>query len=341
MINSPRPSRWTRVVAALLLTAPVLLTKIAAAQPAATLQTTLQAFIDQVGGAVVQVMRDDTTQSSADLANARELAAQLRTLAADPALVEEIGRLARKVQRIINGLDRLLARAQATVDNPTRSTSRKLKVLKVVYARGLKASAILGKPVIAEVNARTAGFHRPGDEVTFRVVGADGAPCNETPTVTVENQYFSSAVDLSTVQSHPDGTITMQMGTDSGGARVTVTACGQSSTRLLFNYGPQSPKTMPTNLPTGGYALSFSASGEVSLPETPLGTLVNTQPGIFAKVLLAALRQAAAAYTPPECATGIRYSPFDGDSFTVTFSVTCTSGEATASQTLVFRIRRL
>src|SRR5262245_43549828 len=218
-------------------------------------------------------------------------------------------------------MDGAVRRAQATVDNPRIRERRKVQVLKKVYARGMKALAVLGSPVLAEVNARSAGFHKPGQQVTFRILGPDGGPCNETPIVTVENQYASSAVDLTTVVARPDGTVTMTMGAGAGGARVTATACGQTSSRLLFNYGPRTSgggRVIPTNLPAGVYALSFSASGYVSIPETSLGTIDNTDAQAFANALRDVIRQAAGAYDVPGCSSSTRYSRFDGDSFTIT-----------------------
>lgn len=335
--------RMGRRVAGLVVIA-VALARSAGAQNAPQVEAQLQGFLDQVGNAILQVLRDDGSAASAELTGARALLTQLGTLVRDPNVVAALGAQAKKVERGIAGLDRPLGKAEAAVDNPARSTTKKLKTLKTVYAKGLKVASTLGQPVLAEVNARSAGFHSPGDQVTFRVLAAEGSPCNETPTVTVENQYFSSAVDVSTVATHADGTITLIMGDGAGGARVTVTACGRSTTRLLYNYGPKAsrglPAGFPANIPRGTYVLSFSASGEVNIPETPLGAFPNVNLRLFAQALETAFDQAAAAYTPPGCSKAVRYSRFDGDAFTVTISVTCTSGEATASQTIVFTIRR-
>jgi hypothetical protein len=206
-------------------------------------------------------------------------------------------------------------------------------------------AALAGKPVLVETNSRSAGFHHPGDQVTFRVLGPDGGPCTEPPTLVVENQFGATAVDLNSVHQFPDGTIALTMGDEAGGARVTVTACGRSSTRLLFNYGPRAvkglPQGFPTHLPAGSYALSYSASGVVSVPETPLATLQNVDVRIFARTLVTAFQQVAAAYASPECSTVVHYSPFDGSAFTATFSVTCTVDGASASETLVFHVRRV
>src|SRR5262245_27877741 len=241
-------------------------------------------------------------------------------------------------------MDGAVRRAQATVDNPRIRERRKVQVLKKVYARGMKALAALGSPMLAEANARSAGFHKPGQGVTFRVLGPDGGLCNETPTVTVENQYASSAVDLTTVAANPNGTVTMTMGAGAGGARVTVTACGRTSSRLLFNYGPRTSgggRGIPGNLPEGLYALSVSASGYVSIPETSLGTLINTDAQAFADALRDVVRQAAAAYAAPGCSSSTRYSRFNGESFTIRFGVTCSNAAVTVSETLVFRVRKL
>ena len=308
------------------------------------LQSTVEGFLDQVGGAVMQVMRSDGNTASADMAAARVLLDQLRTLSVDPAARQALGPAARRLVQLVRRMDGAVRRAQVTVDNPRIRERRKIQVLKAVYARGMKALAVLGSPVLAEANARSAGFHKPGQEVTFRVLGPDGELCNETPTVAVENQFASTAVDLTTVVAHPDGTVTMTMGAGAGGARVTVTACGQTSSRLLFNYGPTTSgggHGIPGNLPEGLYELSVSASGYVSIPETSLGTFTNTDAQTFANTLRDAVRQAAAAYDVPGCSSSTRYSPFDGESFTITFRVTCSNVAVTVSEKLVFRVRKL
>jgi hypothetical protein len=311
---------------------------------APALQSTLEAFLDQIGGAVMQVMRDDRSAASADTAAGRVLLDQLRTLSVDPAARQALGGATRRLVRLVRKMDGALRRAQAMVENPRAGGRRRLRALKAVYARGMKALAALGGPVLAEANARSAGFHKPGQDVTFRVLGADGGPCNETPTVTVENQYGSSAVDLATVVAYPNGTITMTMGAGAGGARVMVTACGQASSRLLFNYGPKTSgggRGIPRNLPEGFYAISFSAHGYVNFPETSLGTFINTDAQAFANYLRDAVRQAANAYSAPGCSTSWRYSRFNGESFTITFRVSCSNVAVTISETLVFRVRKI
>jgi hypothetical protein len=308
------------------------------------LASTVEAFLDQVGGAVMQVMRSDDGTASADMAAARVVLDQLRTLSVDPGARAALGPAARRLVRLVHTTDGALRRAEAAVGNPRVRARRKIQVLKAVYARGMRALAAVGRPVLAEASARTAGFHKPGQDVTFRVLGPDGGLCNEMPTVTVENQYASSAVDLATVVAHPNGTVTMTMGAGAGGARVTVTACGQTSSRLVFNYGPRTSgggHGIPRDLPEGLYALSVAASGYVTIPETPLGTLANTDAQSFATALRDAFRQAVAGYDAPGCATSTRYSRFDGESFSIRFRVTCSTVAVTLSETLIFRVRKL
>lgn len=311
---------------------------------APALQSTIEGFLDQVGGVVMQVMRSDASTASADMAAARVLFDQLHTLAVDPAARQALGPVAQRLVRLVRKMDGPVRRAQAAVDNPRVRERRKIRALKAAYARGMKALTALGSPVLAEVNARSAGFHKPGREVTFRILGPDGGPCDETPTVTVENQYASSAVDLNTVVPHPNGIVTMTTGAGAGGARVTVTACGQTSSRLLFNYGPRTSgrgRGVLENLPEGLYELTVSASGYVDIPETSLGTFANTDAQAFASTLLDVIRQAGAAYDVPGCSSSTRYSRFDGEAFRITFRVSCSNGAVTVSEKLVFRVRKL
>ena len=335
----------TRAALAALVAAVLFPAGSARAQVGSTLRADLDALVERVGMASAAALSQDTAAASASLADARGLLPQLVTLARDPAAVQELGPLARRLAGRLGALQRVLERAQAALDSPVTRASRRMRVLRVAYSGSMRVAALAGKPILVETNSRTAGFHHPGDQVTFRVLGPDGAPCTEPPTLVVENQFGATAVDVSSVHQLADGTIALTMGDEAGGARVTVTACGRSSTRLLFNYGPKAvnglPAGFPANLPMGTYALSYAASGVVSIPETPLATLPNLGVHAFARVVVTTFQQVAAAYASPECSIVVRYSPFDGSSFTATFSVTCTVDGASASETIIFRVRRI
>jgi hypothetical protein len=321
-----------------LLAVALLMARSAGAQVPAV-ETPLQGFLDALGNAVAQVL--GYNDAAAELSAAGTILAQLETVVQDPDARASLGKDAKRLERAIAGLGRAFGRAQVTVDNPNRSTTKKLKALKTVYAKSLKLASRLAPPVIAEVAARSAGFHRPGDEVIFRVLAADGSACNEVPTVAVENQFASTAVDLGTVSANADATITLTMGEGAGGARITVTACGRSTTRLLFNYGPRAGRGIPRNLPTGTYELSYSARGYIDIPETSLGVFPMVDAAAFAQQLRSVFDGVAGSYDVPGCSQSVRYSRFDGRQFTVTFSATCSAGGVTATQRIRFTIRRV
>lgn len=342
-LRSPRrPCLAPAALAALLLL--VVPPARAGAQDLSALQGLGETLLQRVGDAVVAVSRGDNAGAAAALAEAQGIAGQMTAMARDGATAAELGRRAAAVARAMAALGTRLGRAGEIAADPAGNPKRQLKVLRAAYARTLQAGSRLGRPVIEEVNARSAGFHRPGERVTFRIYAADGSPCTEPPVVTVQNQFSSEAVDLGLVAA-ANGEVSLTMGSGKGGARVTVTACGRSSTRLLYNYGARVPAGLPegfpAGLPHGTYALSFWATGVVNIPETPLGTFQNTDIRAFAKQLLAAFQQAVAAVSVPGCTSGVGYSPFDGTSFTVTIPVTCTSNGVTASITVSFRVRRL
>jgi len=326
------------------LLAVALLVGTAGAQGNAALQAQIQTLIGQVGVAAAAALAQNDQAAAANLADARALLTQIIALADDPATVQDVGALARRLARKLAALQRLLGRTQTAVDNPAVHTNKRIRALKVAYARVTGVATLAGKPILVETNSRSAGFHRPGDVVTFRVLGPDGGPCTEAPQVVVENQFGATAVDLASVHQEADGTLALTMGDQAGGAKVTVTACGQSSTRLLFNDGPKSvpglPTGFPAGLPQGSYVISFSASGAATIPETPLATIPNLGARAFAQALVKAFQGVAAAYASPDCSIAVHYSPFDGESFTATYSVTCTVDQATATETVVFRVRR-
>jgi hypothetical protein len=133
----------------------------------------------------------------------------------------------------------------------------------------------------------------------------------------------------------------LTMGSTAGGARVTVMACGRSTTRLLFNYGPKVGHWFPSNLPPGTYEPSYSASGEVNVPRTILGTFPVDDVGQFAQELEALFDQFATAYKVPGCTEAVHHSRFDGSKFSVTLSISCAAGPVSASETIRFTVRKV
>ena len=140
------PTTHSRRAAALVALAVTVLCARPAHAQAPAVQSTVEAFLDQVGGAVMQVMRSDESAASADVAAARLLLDELRTLSVDPA----VGPAARRFARLVRAMDGAAGRAQATVDDPRIRERRKVRVLKKLYGRGMKALAVLGRVTLAE-----------------------------------------------------------------------------------------------------------------------------------------------------------------------------------------------
>src|SRR5262249_24093891 len=99
---------------------------------------------------------------------------------------------------------------------------------------------------------------------------------------------------------------------------------------------------VPTNLPPGNYTVTVCASGYVSQPCQGAGTIRFEGVSQFQAALNNVINQWLAATAGiPDCTRGATtYSPFDGSSFTVTFSVTCSSGGVSVSETVTITVSR-
>ena len=93
---------------------------------------------------------------------------------------------------------------------------------------------------------------------------------------------------------------------------------------------------VPTDLPPGNYTVSMCVSGYVSLPCQVVGSIPFHGVALFQTALNTVINQWLAATAGlPDCTRGATtYSPYDGSSFTVTFSVTCSSPSGSVSETV-------
>lgn len=295
--------------------------------------------------AAQQHLDGDVASAVGTLDGALAILQSVQTGLEDPALADELGKKVKAAQRKAKVTQKKVAKAQVIIQDGRKKARLKLNKLRAAAKSAFKAASKLGRPLVAELNPRSAGFHKPGKVVQFQLYAVG---CNEDPVLEVANAGLSSAIDLNSVGYDPNtGIISLMMGEEQGGGRVTVTACGQSSTVLLYNYGRNNttqglPKGFPANLPNGTYAISYFASGVISIPETSLGTVEHQDAKAFAEEIVATTRQVVNAVSSIQgCGASVGYSPFNGTSFRATWSITCSVGEVSVSATVVFKIRKL
>lgn len=231
------------------------------------------------------------------------------------------------------------------VIGPVTYSKRKavIQAISATELEVLSGGLPLGKPLISNKNSGSSGFYNPGAEAAFQI---DSAGCDEAPTITVENgSPFGSPIDTSSVFYDTDtGVLKFKMGTDAGGGRVSVSACGQTNTLLVYNYGKTPvagvPLAFPQSLPTGKYLMTYSASGDAPIATTSLGYFYLTNLRSFYNTITRAFSYAVNQVSQPGCSQSVGYSPYTDDAFSVTYSVTCTSGNATASEALTFTLTK-
>jgi hypothetical protein len=102
------------------------------------------------------------------------------------------------------------------------------------------------------------------------------------------------------------------------------------------------PKGFPTNLPTGTYSLTMRMCiTGYGCTDNYIGTITNTDIYEFSKALTEALNQAASQCGGPGTSCALRYSAFNGRSFTATYTITACSGGSCASSTIDFIISKV
>jgi len=312
----------------------------AVAQTAAGVVAALGDVQNAMIQASLETYRGQSEQALVTLDQALATLGDVRGSLTDPALTKA---LARKIK----AAEAKAGKAHRSVEDGQRITVQ-LKRLRVAAKAVSKAALAAGRPVAGEMDTGFAGFHYPGDEVRLQIYAADGSVCTEAPIVEVVNDSFGSAVDLdSVVVDQAMGVVSITMGPDQGVAHVTITACGQTTTVLLYNYGPKAPKGLPKdfpiNLPLGTYEMIVS--GEIagaSFPPTSVGTFTFVELESFADEITGVLRQVArAASGLPNCDSGVRYSGFDGSGFSITLRLHCSLAGYSVGGHLTCRVDRI
>jgi hypothetical protein len=224
--------------------------------------------------------------------------------------------------------------------------STKLRKLRLVSRAAYSAGYRVGPPVVAELDTSDGGFHDPGEVVELQAYDADGNPCLEVPQVVVENTPPTQAIDLGSVVADGSGRVTLVMGQQQGSGSVAVTACGRSTTVLLYNYGPPPPpglpRGFPTNLPPGLYQLSFSARGTgISIPTTVFGTIELEDLGTFAASINDAFQQVAVSIVIPGCSEHVKYTSYDGEGFSISVKIGCSLPGVSVNVSVSVRVERV
>jgi hypothetical protein len=186
--------------------------------------------------AASQDLDGDVTGAVSTLDGASAILDALRAALADPARAAARGVPRRALDERIAATGRQVSRAKRVIaDERTRRRAR-LESLRAAAKAASRAVRKAGRPVVAGLSSRAAGFHGRGEVVRFRISAADGTPCREAPVVEVENQARSAPIDLDSVAvDERAGILSLRMSEQAGGGLVTVSACGRSGTVLVYN----------------------------------------------------------------------------------------------------------
>lgn len=306
----------------------------------------LWASVDQLVEAAVAAGGGDSTTALSALDTAESLLSQAK------AALSSSGFDPVKFGKKIDGANKKLVGLQSYLGGSKWSEKSAVSKLGSA-AKSLQSLANLaGSPLLVEVNAKTAGFHKAGTVVPMAFAIPEG--CTDWE-ITCTETVLGSGVVADFLVDDATGEILVTLGSTRGSARVAVTGCGLppgGKGWLLYNYGAKPvaglPDGFPQNLPSGTYLMTYSwsvasitcCSGGnctttpgYSVPSTSLGTVPLTNLKTFAKILVQAFNAAVAAATTPGCSQSVGYSPFADDAFTVTYTVTCTSPGCTGGAT--------
>jgi hypothetical protein len=310
---------------------------------------------------------DDINQTLAELNN-------ISTALSDPLAQQTLGSNLAKLQKLVAKAKQGATKAQLMVDK-TSPFGKTVAVIKGVTTASKGSgsgyqlldsvgSLQLGQPLLAEVNptsparfSTSAGFHKPGDLVVFQI-NNDG--CGEVPGITVQNaSTLNNSVDLSSVSYDQNtGQLSLLMGPDEGGARVSVSGCGHTNTMLLHNDGTPAAQNLPfgfpTNLVTGTYSITGSgtycviivdqngcSTSSGSVGPLSFGTIQLVSVSKFATALGQVGNAVVSSFAQPGSTFGSSFSPVSGDSFSWTISVTGSLGGCTCTSTATVTVQKL
>lgn len=128
-----------------------------------------------------------------------------------------------------------LAQLMSSLSVPGWSTTSTVKKLAKSAKSLQKLAKLTGLPLLREVDARSAGFHKAGAVVDLQFAIPEG--CTDW------DIYYTETVDgvlSSATYSATTGAITVQLGSPRGSADIVVTGCGLPAggvSKQIYNYG--------------------------------------------------------------------------------------------------------
>ena len=221
--------------------------------PGATRLDFLQSELDNVLACIANVsltlISPDRPGAAAQIADCVAAAQQLLDDSLSQETVDVLGsKPAKKLQKQFASLHKRLVATQAVLEDEAQSDAKALNSLTKVSAFGSKSQKAFLKfkkeaPfVVLEQLGGQGGFHFSNQRVCYRIHVMDlakGANCGPG-TISVTNLYVSG--DLIIVQENiivkSDTDFCVLTGPAQGGAMITVTACGRSSSLPILNRIP-------------------------------------------------------------------------------------------------------
>jgi hypothetical protein len=270
---------------------------LAGAATAAEVESDLEAALEQVGEAGSQLVEaglgggvPDLAQAVQNLDDALALQAGLAADLADPSTQAALGDALSGVGKGVGALGKGLVKAragaaalEATGDSSAKSITKLGKALAKTKASGERALAELQapaqQPFLLVERGKTGGFLTPWQALSLELVPNPFAqpPCTEAATLQVTNPGTGGTVfvEESNLMPRPGEPFVMFAGSDGGGARIAVTACGVTRERIVHNYGAITNGPLTSGF-DGAWAGTFtgSASGVVVETGEPFQTAV-------------------------------------------------------------------
>jgi len=287
----------------------------------------LVAGVDELITAAVAAGGGDATTAVSAIGAATNLLSQAKAVLASSGLDEV------KFGKKIDAAIKKLVSLEKSLEGSKWTTKSAVSKLSAAAKSLQKLADLAGSPLLEEVDAKTAGFHKAGAVVSM--LYAIPSECT-TWSVAYTESVTGVVADFDT--NSVTGAITITLGSTRGSAHIVVTDCnGNSASRLIYNYGAAStsglPEGLPTDLEKGDYLMTYSwsysgscsGSGSYELTTIPLHGSMKSFYKTFKKVMDAAVSSVSVS----GCTQSVSYTDLGDNSFSCTITVSCTACSTT------------